>query len=163
MRTILLLATLTVPFGLADDDDDEHDDRPRPARPAVPPDPSYAKECGSCHLAFPPPLLPARTWVTILGNLGDHFGDDASLPDEKRAALTAWLVASAGRDRGDDTLRVTGTRWFRSEHDELPGRLVGPAAEVKSWAACASCHPGAARGSFDEEAIRVPGLGRWED
>ena len=32
------------------------------------------KECGACHLAFPPQMLPARSWKKLMGDLANHFG-----------------------------------------------------------------------------------------
>ena len=37
----------------------------------------YIKECGSCHFAFQPGLLPEKSWVKIMNNLENHFGTDA--------------------------------------------------------------------------------------
>lgn len=34
--------------------------------------PSYAQECGSCHMAFAPALLPAPSWQRIMNGLGRH-------------------------------------------------------------------------------------------
>ena len=42
---------------------------------AVPP--AYTQECGSCHLAYPPGLLPALSWQRLMGGLDRHFGTDA--------------------------------------------------------------------------------------
>ena len=39
----------------------------------------WKTECGSCHLAYPPELLPASSWRRIMAGLDRHFGADASL------------------------------------------------------------------------------------
>ena len=44
---------------------------------AVPP--AYTQECGSCHVAYPPGMLPARSWQRIVAGLENHYGSDASL------------------------------------------------------------------------------------
>lgn len=36
-------------------------------------DKTVLAECGDCHFAFPPVLLPARSWKKLMGNLKDHF------------------------------------------------------------------------------------------
>ena len=46
---------------------------------------SYAAECGSCHLAYPPALLSAGDWRRIMAGLNDHFGTDAAVDGRKRA------------------------------------------------------------------------------
>ncbi len=34
--------------------------------------PATLKECGECHLAFPPQMLPARSWDKLMGDLASH-------------------------------------------------------------------------------------------
>ena len=65
----------------------------------VPPvgDATTAKECGECHMAFQPALLPAESWMRIMDGLKDHFGDDASLPADVAASIRGYLAAHAGR------------------------------------------------------------------
>ena len=137
----------------------------------------YQRECASCHMAYPPGLLPARSWQRLMGSLADHFGDNAELPPEDQAAITTFLTANAA-DRapekrarkiaaslrsGDAPLRITDTPYIKSKHDELPIRLVTGNPKVKSLAQCNACHTRAERGSFSESQIDIPGHGRWED
>jgi hypothetical protein len=121
-------------------------------------DPVYLKECGACHLAYPPRLLPASSWRALLAGLDRHFGQDATLEPEVRAALERWLVANAGREPRTDGapgLRVTGSRWFADEHDDLPaGAAARPS--IRSLANCGACHPGAERWDFDEDRVKIP-------
>ena len=65
----LLLASAVAAPALADK---------APRLPAVVPE-AYATECGACHLAYPPALLPARSWQRLMAGLDTHFGSDASL------------------------------------------------------------------------------------
>jgi hypothetical protein len=39
--------------------------------------PLYKDECGSCHFAYPPTMLPAASWERVMAGLGAHFGDNA--------------------------------------------------------------------------------------
>lgn len=116
----------------------------------VPPvdDPLTAKECGECHMAYQPALLPAASWHRIMTNLTDHFGDNASLPKDTAAAIEAWLVARAGR--GDETLdRITEQRWFTREHRFSRNDLAR--SKAKSPAQCDACHRDAARGYYEDD------------
>jgi len=119
----------------------------------------WAAECGSCHLAYPPQLLPAASWRKIMTGLDKHFGSDASLDAASAAEIGAFLERNAGRGkkRGTDggTLRITETRWFVRKHDEV--RASGwKNPQVRSAANCGACHLGAARGDFDEDPVRIP-------
>jgi hypothetical protein len=106
------------------------------------------EECGECHMAFPPALLPAESWRKIMTGLADHFGEDASLDAALAAEIEAYLVANAGR--GDATsLRITEQRWFRHEHD-FPDR-VWQRHEVRSKSNCEACHRDAAQGIFEDD------------
>jgi len=130
--------------------------------------PTYRDECGSCHLAYPPGLLNAGDWRRVFTDLADHFDDNASLDPETQAELRNFTIANAATHRGsvtvgDGTPRITATRWFAREHDEMPARLVAGNPEVGSYANCAACHARAAAGSFREREIVIPGYGRWDD
>lgn len=107
--------------------------------------PATQKECGECHMAFQPGLLPAQSWNRIMDGLADHFGDNASLPADAVADIRAYLTANAGR--GDGTLlRITEQRWFVHEHRK---RHLGNRA--KSFADCQACHQDAARGLYEDD------------
>ncbi len=41
--------------------------------------PLYAAECGGCHFAYQPGLLPEASWRKMMGSLADHFGENAEL------------------------------------------------------------------------------------
>jgi hypothetical protein len=159
-----LAATLTVASAAAARDrDDDHDERGRGGRRArtlarLPPDPAYVKECGSCHLAYPPGLLPAASWRKLMAGLERHFGQNAELEPEVRGALERWLVENAGRDGPGDAgppLRITELRWFVDEHDDVP-RDAAARPSIRSMANCAACHRGADSWDFDDDRVKIP-------
>lgn len=117
---------------------------------------TWTTECGACHVAYPPRALPARSWRALMDGLDRHFGTDASLDPRAAAEVRAFLERHAGRDPGGPrTIRVTETRWFRHEHDEIPPAVWRRPA-VKSPANCGACHRGAEQGVFDDDAVRIP-------
>ena len=127
-------------------------------RRSVPLDPTYADECASCHIAYPPRFLPPASWRALMSNLGDHFGSDASLEARTVATILQYLEATARRPRASDTplpMRVTETRWFRHEHGSAAS-LVGRHPAIKSAANCGACHTDAANGRFGENGLRPP-------
>ena len=106
------------------------------------------RECGECHMAFQPALLPANSWRQIMAGLADHFGEDASVEAALAAEIEAYLVGHAGQ--GDAAkLRITEQPWFRHEHD-VPDR-VWQRPEVRSRANCEACHRDAARGLYEDD------------
>ncbi len=117
--------------------------------------PAYAKECGACHLAYPPDLLPAASWTALLGSLDRHFGQDATLDPAVRGELERWLVARAAPGDGEAPLRVTERAWFRREHRRVPAAVVRRPA-IGSFANCAACHTTAEAWDFDEDGVKIP-------
>lgn len=129
------------------------------AEPAQGDPAQWQAECGSCHLAFAPRLLPAEGWKAVMDSLDKHFGVDASLDPKADAAIRRYLLARApASGRGApaaDPRRITQAGWFRREHDEVSAAdWRNP--QVRSPANCGACHRDAARGGFDEESVRIP-------
>lgn len=120
-------------------------------------------ECGSCHLAFPPSMLPARSWQRMMGDLKNHFGDDASLDPDVAARITEYLVANAadkaGQRRGEKLIRGVDAssaplriselpKWVR-EHRKVPD-WEWRHKDVRTRANCVACHADAERGYYDD-------------
>lgn len=121
-------------------------------------DPVWKDECGACHVAYPVQLLSASQWRAVMAGLDRHFGVNASLDAQTARHLSAYLQARAGRaDARDaaDLTRITQTRWFRREHDELAPE-VWKRPDVKSPANCAACHMQAEAGDYSKRTRRVP-------
>jgi len=121
--------------------------------------PAYAQECAACHVAYPPSLLPARSWQRIMSGLGQHYGTDASLDAATVQQLGSWLQAHAGTGRrmadAPPQDRITRSAWFLRQHDEIEPS-VWKLPSVKSAANCLACHAGADKGQFDEDRLRLP-------
>jgi cytochrome c553 len=120
---------------------------------------AYTQECASCHLAYPPGLLPARSWQRLMGGLERHYGSDASLDAATRQPIDAWLQANAGtykrvtEEPPQD--RITRSAWFARKHRQIDP-AVWQLASVRSAAQCAACHADADSGRFDDDALRLP-------
>ena len=156
---LCLALPLTAQADDHDDDDDRGEQRSRldtASARATPQWKSYAAECGSCHLAYPPSMLPARSWTALLSGLADHFGQNAELDAPSRTQLETFLVKNAGRDvTGPTPLRITALSWWRDEHREISASTYRRQA-IATPAHCAACHPGANEGAFGEHAVKVP-------
>ena len=124
---------------------------------------SYKLECGSCHLAFAPSMLPARSWQRMMSDLKNHFGDNASVEPVLAAKITRYLTANAAdangqlRDgkllRGVDSMSVpqritTLPEWFR-KHRKVPD-WEWRHKDVRTKSNCVACHAGAERGIYDD-------------
>ncbi|TAJ79789.1 MAG: cytochrome C [Gallionellaceae bacterium] len=147
----LLAGGMTSVAHAEDDDDDEHIATVSNAK--------WKTECGSCHVAFPPRLLPASSWKTMMSGLDKHFGTDASLDAATSREIGNFLQKHAGSGKRATSekpnLRITETRWFIREHDEVPN-ATWKNTQVKSAANCAACHLQAEKGDYSERNIRIP-------
>jgi nitrate/TMAO reductase-like tetraheme cytochrome c subunit len=125
----------------------------------VAPNAKHQQECSSCHVAYPPGLLPAASWGRIMGGLSKHYGTDASLDDASTREIAAWLKAHAGSGRsgGEEPAqdRISKANWFVRQHDEV-STSTWKRASIGSAANCSACHAGAAKGDFNEHAVRIP-------
>ena len=157
-------------------DDDEHWEHTQDV--AAVENPIYKEECGSCHMAYPPGLLPGRSWEKMMASLDDHFGESAELDSATAAKLSRFLVDHSAdaapnyrrsrkimRDLPNEStpLRITELTYFRHEHREIPDRLITANPEVGSLSNCNACHQKAELGSFREREINISGYGQWDD
>lgn len=120
---------------------------------------AYVQECGSCHTAYQPGMLPAPSWKRIMSGLDQHYGTDASLDATTVQQLNRWLVAHAGtykrvaEEPAQD--RITRSAWFERKHRKIEP-AVWKHVSVKSAANCAACHTGADQGDYDDDNLRFP-------
>lgn len=126
-------------------------------------DPVVKEECGGCHLAFAPSMLPAASWQRMMGQLNKHFGDDASVDAKTARRITDYLVANAA-DTGNNRrgqrmlrgvsldnppLRITELPRWQHEHHKVRD-WEWKDKKVGSKANCTACHVDAASGYYDE-------------
>lgn len=137
--------------------------------PALATNASWSEECGGCHLAFHPTLLPTRSWDAVFRTQHEHFGDDLALSGDtldilarfarENAAETApteaaWKIARSVPAL-DAPRRITETRYWLQKHREIP-EAIWTRVPVRSKANCAACHADAERGTFEDAAMRIP-------
>lgn len=121
--------------------------------------PAYQQECSTCHIAYPPTLMPAPSWSRVLNKLDQHFGVDASLDAASLKTISTWVLAHAGtykrvkEEPPQD--RITRTTWFVRQHHEVSA-ATWQRASVKSASNCAACHTTAEKGDFNERNVRIP-------
>ena len=172
---VLIASILSIPVVFSEDDRREY--RQHSIGVADVSSPVYKEECSSCHMAYPPGLLPARSWKKIMGSLDMHFGDNAELEPQAFKQVSEFLLANSAdnsdyrRSRKimnslsskDVPLRITETPYIIHKHDELPDKMVKFNDKVKSLSNCNACHAKAEQGIFSEHSVKIPGFGRWDD
>ncbi|HEY9163246.1 MAG TPA: hypothetical protein VIN57_01455 [Magnetovibrio sp.] len=135
---------------------------------AVVMDPVAKKECGDCHMAFAPIKLPGRSWRVIMGDLANHFGENATLDAATAKHIEDYLVSKSMDEGGtmfgkisykkmmkkqakDYTpLRITDTSDWRGDHNSGKFKRMLADKNLKSGANCVVCHKGAPEGRYEE-------------
>lgn len=139
-------------------------------------DPLTLKECGDCHMAFPPVQLTAGGWKKIMADLANHFGEDATLPASDVKHIEAYLVKKSLDGGGTmwgkmtikrwkkkgliDPIRITETPGWRGAHkgSKKYARMAQDVGYDKG-ANCIKCHTQADKGIFEEFENLYPELG----
>jgi hypothetical protein len=154
----------------------EHEKRRFKSSRTFKPDSLYNEECGACHLAYPPGLLPAESWEKLMSGLENHFDENAELDGESLAHIANYLEQHS-LSRGQPSkmnkmlrnipdiapIRITELPYFIRKHDEIPESMAIKNPKVGSFSRCASCHKEAEKGVFNEDMVSIPGFGRWDD
>jgi hypothetical protein len=138
-------------------------------------DPTYVKECGTCHFAYSPGLLPARSWMRQLDRMATakHFGESIELAPATRAKIQDYLTKNAADVspyEGSKTFmeripasqtpyRFSDVQLFRQMHTVIWEVInIKTKVKVRNLANCNACHQKAAEGSFGLDELYVPGL-----
>ena len=172
---IMAAGILTIPVVFSDDDRQEY--YQRSVGVASVSSPAYKEDCSSCHMAYPPGLLPARSWRKLMAGLENHFGDNAELDPDTFKSISDFLVSNSADDSNyrrsrkimrslsdkDAPIRISETPYIIDEHDEIPDKLIKYNKKVKSLSSCSSCHNKAEQGLFSEHGVKIPGYGLWDD
>jgi len=131
--------------------------------------PEFENECGSCHMIYPPYLLPKKSWVTMMQDLENHFGDDASIDTNKNISIMAYLKANSAENstheaafkilkslkENDSTIAITQTPYWKSRHKHIDNEIF-LSQEVKNKANCSACHQDIEYGLIENTLIKIP-------
>jgi len=56
-------------------------------------------ECGECHIAYQPQMLPQRSWRKLIDALPGHFEEELSLDDEAKQQVLRYLLDTRRSNR----------------------------------------------------------------
>jgi hypothetical protein len=162
-----------------DDDDDDHKQRKKNRKshrdnehdgsylkPVN--NPTYKEECGACHFAYQPELLPKASWMKILTNLDDHFGESIELGDDSRKAISGYLKSNSAeyssakravkimRSLGNQVpLRITDIPYIREKHHEISPNVF-KRESIGALSNCSACHTTAENGIYEDDNVKIP-------
>jgi len=178
----LILATLAVGFlhvSPAKGDGDDHgrrnryrerhrddDHRTKYLRPVT--DPTYKENCGACHFAYQPELLPSASWEKILSRPDDHFGESFELNEEGKKSILGYLRTNAAEHSSakmavrivtclgsEVPKRITEIPYIRKKHHDISSTTI-KRKSIGSLSNCTACHTRAEEGTYDDDFVVVP-------
>jgi len=129
--------------------------------------PVFVNECGSCHTLYPPTLLSKEGWSVLMGDLSNHFGDDASLDPADEQSIREYLLAHSVETSTQemsfkmaqslekrDMIAITQTPFWKKRHRHISEEIF-KSDKVKSRANCKACHSDVEQGTIEDSAIKV--------
>ncbi|MCU7805747.1 MAG: cytochrome b/b6 domain-containing protein [Candidatus Thiodiazotropha sp. (ex Lucinoma borealis)] len=137
--------------------------------PALPDNLLWREECGACHLAFHPSLLPARSWKVMMEDQTSHFEEDLYLEQDIVKEIETFLVENAAEQglteaawkinrsipNTETLLRITEAPYWIKKHQEISD-AVWEHPKVNGKVSCAGCHLDAEAGTFEDAAMHLP-------
>lgn len=171
IMAFLVLAAISA-NSLAGDDNKKHTDKNKPHNSEIVEqikNTLYLKECGVCHFAYHPELLPKRSWEKVMNTLDSHFGDNASLEEPARTELLNYLLKNAAENssvkvskkimasikNAETPIRISDTKYFQNKHRKIKPEVFKRKA-VGSRSNCIACHTTADTGDYEEERVNIP-------
>lgn len=117
-------------------------------------------------LCIPPNLLPKKSWELLMGDLANHFGDDASLDEADTKNILDFLVKYSAETStmqssfnflnsidNKDIIAMSQTSYWKRKHKEIPDELFKN-ENIKSKANCKACHSDIEKGLIENENIK---------
>ena len=128
----------------------------------------YQAECGACHFAYQPELLPESSWIKLLTSLDDHFGESVELDAESKKIITDYLKSNSAdhsttkwakkimKGIGNQApLRITQTPCIIKQHHDIPPNVL-KRESIGSLSNCIACHTTAEDGIYDDDNVKIP-------
>jgi hypothetical protein len=128
----------------------------------------YKTNCGSCHFAYQPGLLPAKSWLKIIDSPGGHPGGDLSLDKKTKAEIKKYLTQNSAENTQSKRSRkilasigsVVPTRisevpYIMEKHHEI-NQEVFLKKSIGSRGNCIACHKTAEIGDYDDNNVAIP-------
>jgi hypothetical protein len=152
--------------GFEKNDDNDDNDRNDYLKPVA--NRTYKETCGECHFAYQPELLPSASWVKILNQLDDHFGEEIEADPDTIKTISDYLRTNGAENssakrskkimrslRNQVPMRISDIPYIREKHHEL-GPEIYKRESIGSLANCTACHMTAEKGIYDDDDVKIP-------
>ena len=148
-----------------DDDRNGHDNNDH-LKPVT--NQTYKETCGECHFAYQSELLPSASWLKILSQLNDHFGEEIENDPVTIKNISDYLTTNGAENSsaersvkimrclgGQVPIRITDIPYIRKKHHELDPAIF-KRKSIGSLSNCIACHTTAEKGIYEDDDVRIP-------
>lgn len=128
----------------------------------------YMANCGSCHFAYQPGLLPAKSWKKIIDSPEGHAGGDLSIDKIAKREIEKYLTQNSAekseskRSRkilasigSSVPIRISEVPYIREKHHKID-QTVFSRKTIGSRGNCVACHRTAESGDYDDDNVTIP-------
>jgi hypothetical protein len=128
---------------------------------------AYRTNCGCCHFAYQPGLLPAKSWLRIIDTPDGHPGGGLSLERKTKAEISKYLTQNSAENTlskrsrkilasiGGVPTRISEVPYIREKHHEINQEIFSRKS-IGSRGNCIACHKTAENGDYDDDNVSIP-------
>jgi hypothetical protein len=133
--------------------------------PKVDPVAVYKKNCGQCHLAFPPEFLPSGSWEKLLGSTEKHFEDSLEIDQKTKDIIIPYLKKNGAEFskakipmkivqslEAATPLRITEVPYIIKKHRKIAPEDFNR-KPIGTFSNCGACHLSADKWVFDKRIV----------
>ena len=126
----------------------------------------FVEECASCHILYPPHLLPQKAWNKMMDNLEEHFGDDASVDDSSNKIIRKYLLNNSSETSNKQAsvyimkeymneIAISDTSYWKDIHKNI-NKKIFQSKKIRTKSNCKACHTNFENGLIENEDINIP-------
>jgi len=129
---------------------------------------TFKEDCGTCHFAYQPELLPSDSWAKILAGLEDHFGESIEMDTDSKKEISKYIKSNAADQSSGELAvkimkklgnrfpqRITEVPYIRKKHRKISVDILRRES-IGSLSNCTACHPGATKGIYEDDDVVIP-------
>lgn len=128
----------------------------------------YREQCGVCHFAYQPALLPSGSWHKILSRLPDHNEESVVVEESDIKIIKEYLEKNAAEHSSAKRAvkilksleahtpeKITDVPYIRRKHHDVKDEVF-KRKSIGSPANCVACHTTAEDGVYEDDNVRIP-------
>lgn len=129
---------------------------------------TYQKNCGACHFAYQPGLLPASAWKSLLEKPDAHAGGALSFDDKTMSEIKNYLIQNSAENSGwgksgkilsstinETPVKISEISYIKRKHRGVRDSIF-QRTSIGSRGNCIACHKSAESGLYDEDDVVIP-------